>query len=118
MATILVTDDEQDIRSLYERELLAEGYRVLLAESGDEALKIIRSESVDLVVLDIRMAGKDGLETLRDILSEKRHAKVILNTAYDHFKDDFSSWAADAYVVKSSNLDELKKKIEALLGDV
>ena len=117
MATILVTDDEQDIRSLYERELLAEGYRVLLAKNGDEALKIVRSEPVDLVVLDIRMAGKDGLETLREILSEKRHTNVILNTAYDHFKDDFSSWSADAYVVKSSNLDELKKKIAALLGD-
>jgi len=115
MATILVTDDEKSIRSLYEHELSAEGYRVLLANNGDEALKKVRSEHVDLVVLDIRMEGKDGLETLQELLSEKRHIKVILNTAYSEFKDDFSSWAADAYVVKSSNLDELKKSIRALL---
>ena len=115
MATILVADDEQGIRLLYERELRAEGYRVLLAKNGDEALEKLRSEQIDLVVLDIRMEGKDGLETLPEILSEKRHIKVILNTAYSEFRADFSSWAADAYVVKSSDLDELKKSIRALL---
>ncbi|MFH1006233.1 MAG: response regulator [Candidatus Latescibacterota bacterium] len=116
MATILVTDNDQDILSLYQQELLAEGYPVLLAKNGDEALEKVRSHQIDLVILDIEMEGKGGLETLREILSEKRNIKVILNTAYNQFMDDFSSWAADAFVVKSSNLDPLKKHIEALLG--
>jgi two-component system response regulator (stage 0 sporulation protein F) len=57
----------------------------------------------------------DGLEALPRILGLKQHVKVIINSAYAQYKESFMSWAADAYVVKSSDLSELKQKIKELL---
>jgi len=117
MKTILVVDDEKNLRILYQKELSEEGYHVFTAMSGDAALKIIKKEQVDLAVLDIKMEGKDGIQTLREILAENRNIKVILNSAYSSYKSDFSTWAADAYIIKSSELKELKDKIKELLRD-
>lgn len=120
MKTILVVDDEKNIRELYRIELEDDGYKVVLASDGDEAVDIINSGEFkfNLVVLDIKMERKDGIETLKEIIQENRGMKVILNTAYSSYKLDFTSWLADAYLIKSSNVDELKDKIRELLqGD-
>jgi CheY-like chemotaxis protein len=115
MKKILVVDDEKNIRSLYERELQDEGYAVSLAGNGREALERFSSERPDLVVLDIRMPGMDGLEALGKLLAEDPKVPVVLNSAYSSYKDNFLSWSADAYVVKSSDLTELKETIKRLL---
>ncbi|HDI51554.1 response regulator [candidate division KSB1 bacterium] len=115
METILVVEDEESLRLLYERELTREGYRVISAESGEEAVQKINGDSVDLIVLDIRLTGMNGLEALEEMLLKKRNLKVVINTAYANYKDDFSSWLADAYLIKSSDLDELKSTIRNLL---
>ncbi|MDZ7260754.1 MAG: response regulator [candidate division KSB1 bacterium] len=117
MKTILVVDDEKNLRLLYQRELEEAGYRVLTAANGEEALNMLRKDGIDLAVLDIKMEGKDGLQTLREMMDEKRDLKVILNTAYSTYKSNFASWSADAYLIKSSDLDELKLKIKELLGE-
>jgi CheY-like chemotaxis protein len=62
------------------------------------------------------MPGMNGLEAMGHILHRNRKQSIILNTAYSQFKDDFESWSADAYVVKSSDLTELKSKIKELVG--
>jgi DNA-binding response OmpR family regulator len=108
---ILVVEDEVNQGLLYEQELSDEGYEVHVANSGDDALALVADHSYDLVVLDIGMPGMDGLETLGRMLSLNNKIPVILNTAYPSYKDNFMSWAADAYVVKSSDLSELKQKI-------
>lgn len=116
MNKILVVDDEENIRLLYQDEFTEMGYEVLLAASGEKALEIINRDRPDLVTLDIRMAGLDGIETLRRIKEIDSKIHVILCTAYNTYKSDFGSWASDAYIVKSSNMDELKKKVRELLS--
>jgi len=106
MKTILVVDDENAIRMLIEAELVEEGYRVLTANNAQDALKMVQTEPLDLVILDIRMPGMDGLEALPRILGLKEGIKVILNTAYSQYQDSFMSWAADAYVIKSADLSD------------
>jgi two-component system, response regulator, stage 0 sporulation protein F len=116
MARILVVEDEHALRMLYRHELELEGYEVDTAGTADEGIGKVREEDFDLVLLDIRMPGKDGLEALGDMLSERRDVKVIINSAYSTYKDNFMTWAAEDYVVKSSDLTELKQKIGEVLA--
>ncbi len=116
MKTILVVDDDDAIRMLIEMELSEEGYQVLTASNAKEALEMVQSEDLDLVILDIRMPGMDGLEALPRMLGLKEGLKVILNTAYSQYQESFMSWAADAYVIKSADLSELKAKVKELLS--
>jgi two-component system, response regulator, stage 0 sporulation protein F len=116
MPKLLVVEDEKNLRALYQGELTREGYDVVLAPDGQEALKLLDIEKPDLVVLDIRMPGIDGLETMARLLSRENTLPVILNTAYSAYRDSFLSWSADAYVIKSSDLTELKTKIREVLA--
>jgi DNA-binding NtrC family response regulator len=113
--TILIVDDEKNILDLYDQELQDEGYSTFLAQNGKECLEIIKNEELDLIVLDIRMPKMDGLEAIGNIIDINNKIPVIINSAYSNYKDDFMSWAAEAYVVKSYNLDELKKTIKEVL---
>ena len=113
--TILIVDDEKNILDLYDQELKDEGYSTFLAQNGKECLEIIKNEELDLIVLDIRMPKMDGLEAIGNIIDINNKIPIIINSAYSNYKDDFMSWAADAYVVKSYNLDELKKTIKEVL---
>jgi two-component system, response regulator, stage 0 sporulation protein F len=115
MKRILVVDDEDPIRDYLKEELMEEGYEVLMAASAPEALKIIEKENLDLVILDIRMPGMTGVEALPRILGLKENLPVILNTAYSQYQQDFMAWAANAYVIESFDLTELKEKIKELL---
>jgi len=116
MKTILVVDDDEAIRTLLREELEEEGYKVVIATNARDALKMVETEPLDLVILDIRMPGMDGLEALPRILGLKEGLPVILNSAYSQYQESFMSWAADAYVVKSSDLTELKTKIKELVA--
>lgn len=115
MFTILVVDDEDSIRALYRTELEEDGYQVICAADGATALEALKDGSVHLVVLDIKLKGESGLQVLQEITRSHRQLPVILSTAYGSFKDDFSSWLADAYVVKSSNMQELKAEVSRVL---
>ena len=116
MKRILVVDDDDAIRTLLQDELTDEGYEVLVANNAQDALKRVEQEPLDLVILDIRMPGMDGLEALPRILGLKEGLKVILNTAYSQYQESFMSWAADAYIIKSADLTELKAKVKELLA--
>ncbi len=115
-ARILLVDDEEHIRLLFKEELEEEGYAIDLASNGYEALDKIKSDSFDLVVLDIKMPGMDGIQTLNEIKKLNKDQRVILCSAYGEFKQDFSSWVSDAYVVKSADTRELKNTIKDVLG--
>jgi DNA-binding response OmpR family regulator len=112
---ILIAEDDDSLRLLYEEELEAEGYEVLTARNGREAIQQLEETRPDLILLDIVMPVMDGMEALGRILRKDRRIPIILNTSYSAYRDDFMSWAADAYVTKSSDLTELKSKIRALL---
>jgi len=113
--TLLIVDDEEHQRLLYQEELSEEGYQVILAGNGKEALERLSESVPDLIVLDIRMPIMNGLEALGKIIGKEKGIPVIIHSAYSSYKDDFMSWAADDFVVKSSDLTELKRKIRELL---
>ncbi|KMY66725.1 chemotaxis protein CheY [Desulfocarbo indianensis] len=115
MAKILIVDDEEHIRFLYSEELTDEGFDVITADSGEGLLERIENEKPDLVILDIKMVDYNGLDLLQDIRNKYYDLPVILCTAYDTFKEDMKSIAADFYVIKSFDLTELKNKIKKAL---
>ena len=115
MAKILIVDDEEHIRYLYSEELSEAGYEVITADSGYKLLERIEEEKPDLVVLDIKMVDYNGLDLLQDIRNKFYNMPVVLCTAYDTFKEDMKSIAADFYVIKSFDLTELKNKIAMAL---
>jgi len=115
---ILVVDDEANIRRLYSEELTDAGYRVESASSWEEAQRALSRAPFDLVTLDIRMGdGPDGIEVLRLIKELQPALPVVLVTAYGEYQADFGSWSAEGYVVKSSDLTELKERIARELGE-
>jgi CheY-like chemotaxis protein len=116
MPKILIVEDEETLRDLYEEELVDEGYDVVKAANGSEALKIVENEEIDLIMMDISMPEMDGIQALGKVASRERKIPVIIYTAYSNYKSNFMTWTADAYLTKSSNLDELKKKINNLLA--
>jgi len=115
MTRLLVVDDDEDLSMLYEEELTDDGYEVTLASSGRAALRSIEDKRPDLVILDISMPDMDGIEALGKIMGKDKTIPVILNTAYSSYKDDFMTWSADAYVIKSGDLTELKERITEVL---
>ncbi|MDZ7261949.1 MAG: response regulator [candidate division KSB1 bacterium] len=115
MATILIVDDREQDLIRCERNLTKEGYQVLLARDGYEALKKVKEQPVDLVVLDLKLPGMDGIETLGRILEVRYDLPVILHTAYPVWKEDFRTRAADAFVIKTGDMKNLKDQIKKLL---
>jgi DNA-binding response OmpR family regulator len=115
MAKILIVDDEEHIRYLYSEELNEAGYEVITADSGYRLLERIEKEKPDLVVLDIKMVDYNGLDLLQDIRNKFYNLPVVLCTAYDTFKENIKSIAADFYVIKSFDLTELKSRIAMAL---
>ncbi len=113
-ATILVVDDEEHIRLLFKEELEDEGYIIVTASNGQEAIEMFDKEDPDLVTLDILLPDIDGIKLLRQMKEKKPRLPIIMSTAYD-YRDDFAVWASEAYIVKSSDMTELKATIKKLI---
>ena len=116
MSRILIVEDDPNLCLLYSSEFAEDGYDVVTAQNGNEALALLSARPPDLVVLDIRMEPMDGLELLDQLMHRQKAMPVVINSAYPSFKADFSTWGADAYVVKSSDLTELKDTVRHLLS--
>jgi len=95
MAKVLIVDDEESIRELYSEELQDEGYDVILAEDGYKLIDKIENEKPDVVVLDIKMEGFNGLDLLQEIRNKFYNLPVILCSAFEAFKGSLKSIAAD-----------------------
>ncbi|MGH7901204.1 MAG: response regulator [Thermodesulfobacteriota bacterium] len=116
MKRILIVDDDPNIRLLYKEVLCEGGFDVLEAESGQETFNILNKEGIDLVVLDIKLRFESGLEILQKISKQFPQIPVILCSAYLSFQDDFKSWLADSYLVKSTDPYELVREVDRILG--
>ncbi|MBF0433637.1 MAG: response regulator [Fibrobacteria bacterium] len=116
MKTILLAEDDDNQRLMVKEELEEAGYRVEEARNGREALEKLKEIEPDLIVLDIRMPEMDGIEALGHIVEDRKDMPVILHTAYSNYKENFLSWSADDYVVKSSDLTALLEKINNRIG--
>jgi DNA-binding response OmpR family regulator len=116
MARVLIVEDEEPQRIIYETEISDMGHQVILARDGAEAIDVARKQRPDVVILDLMIPKTHGLEALKKILGNDPNVPVIIHTAYNHYKDDFMSWAAEEYIVKSSDLTELKSAIKRVLS--
>jgi DNA-binding NtrC family response regulator len=116
MSRLLVVDDEANIRLLYADELKDEGYEVITAANITEATERLQEGTFDLAVLDIKLKNESGIELLQKLVKERHDMPVILCSAFSCYKDDFSAWLADGYVVKSGDLTELKHEISRVLA--
>ncbi len=117
MNRVLIVDDEPHLRLLYETELRRAGYETMTADSAVQGLEYVETMKPDLVVLDIRMAGMDGIEALQRIIERDNSLPVVLNTAFSSYQDNYMTWAADAYVTKSSDVTELLDTVERILNN-
>ncbi len=117
MKTILVVDDNENDRLMSERELRNEGYHVRSVRSGTEALQSVdTNRPPDLIILDIKMSPLNGMQVLKQLRAKNIFVPVILYSDYSHYAGDFNAWLAEAYLVKSSDMTELKEKVKEILN--
>ncbi len=117
-ATILVVDDDEVIRDFFARIL--KGYRVLTAIDGNEALNTIKKDRPDLVLLDIKMPGMDGIETLKQIKQIDKNIAVIMLSAYGTLETNLEAARIGAHtsIAKPFDLRDIKSAIKnALLNE-
>lgn len=114
---ILIAEDEEILRFLYQEEFGDEGYEVITAKNGKEALHKLEKAKPDLVILDIAMPEMDGLEALRRIKEKCNGIPVVLNTSHLEYLSNARTRAADACILKSTDLEELKRKVRQLLKE-
>ena len=114
---VLLADDDRAIRESLERALMLEGYEVLTAEDGVQALTAAHAEPVDLLVLDVMMPGVDGLGVTRVLRAEGDRRPILMLTARVETSDRVAGLdaGADDYLPKPFELDELMARIRALL---
>lgn len=114
MKTVLVVDDEEKICWAFEQFLKDEGYRPLIANNAEEGLRVIESEQPDIVILDVRLPGMDGLEALQRIKTFNPNIHVIIMTAHDTFEATIQAMQRDAFdfVPKPLDLDEIKEILD------
>jgi DNA-binding response OmpR family regulator len=114
---ILIAEDEMPLRRAMRKNFEAEGYRVLEAADGEEALTVAREHSVDLIVLDIMMPKMNGYDVCRTLRAEDNDVPVIMLTARAAVEDRLDGFdcGADDYLTKPFYIDELFKRVEAVL---
>ncbi len=116
MARILIVDDEPSIRMLYRDVLEEEDHEVLEAATGCEMNDLLDREKLDLVVLDVRLRDESGLDLLQSLVNRTPLIPVVLCSAYASYQDNYTSWLADSYVVKSSDPEELAREVRKVLA--
>lgn len=117
---VLVVDDEPTVCDVLREFLESCGYRVDVAYSGDEALASYQKDRPDIVLLDVRMPGKDGIETLRELKAMDSQAVVIMVTAVhkeEYVREALAQGAAD-YITKPINPQSLELAIKTKIDQV
>jgi len=119
MKTILVADDDKNVRLLIETELTLEGYKVILANNGLETLKKIKEETPDLLLLDLKMPNMHGLDVIRAIHKNNKKLPIIICTAYEKMMNDYTVENSNiaGYLIKPVDLCHLKEVIKKSLAN-
>jgi DNA-binding response OmpR family regulator len=117
MVNILLVDDNENIRKLMEIYLKQEGYHVLQAENGEQALEVLSGTNADLVIADIMMPEMDGYELTRVLREAQFNMPILMVTAKDAFSDKKMGFGlgADDYMTKPVDMEELVLRVNALL---
>ncbi len=117
MSSILLVDDNEHHLELYGAALEEDNHWVVTANSGAKALAKAHESRPDLVVLDISMPNADGINLLGRLLDFDNTLPVILHSGYQQYRDNFMTWCADAFVLKSSDPTELRKAVLRVLRE-
>jgi two-component system copper resistance phosphate regulon response regulator CusR len=117
MNRILIVEDEARISSFVEKGLRAQGMSIAVAARGDEALDLALTGNFDLVLLDLGLPGRDGMDVLQELREHDRRVPVIVLTARDNVRDTVAALegGADDYVTKPFRFEELLARIRARL---
>ncbi len=115
MSTILHVEDEHAVRFLYKEVFEEQGHKVVQASTGEEALGMLNGSRPDLIILDLKMPGMGGRRFLDKFRSMRLPIPVVISTAYPYDETDPAAALADAFVVKSGDLDELVETVSELL---
>ncbi len=115
MTSILFVDEYKNQCLLYEHELSLEGYETITAADGKEACEMVEIRQPGIIIMDVCLLNMSDIEAMCSIVSTHKDIPIIIYTAYGSYKDVFGLWVADAYIVKSSDLTELKNKIKEVL---
>ena len=119
MKTILIVDDQAGIRMLLEEVFLREGYETLTAANGREALAIFEEMSPELVLLDMKIPGMDGIEILKRMKQQCEGVQVVMMTAYGELNliEEAKTWGAVRHFTKPFDVFELRETVKKLLDD-
>ncbi len=117
--TILVTDDQAGVRKLLYEVFSRDGFTVLTAADGQEALRVLQTEVPDLILLDVKMPGLGGLETLRQMRARDLDTCVILMTAYGETEvvAEAMKLGAVKHIAKPFDLNQLRQTVKELVHD-
>lgn len=115
---ILIVDDEKDIRAILKKVLVEAGYAVQEAENGEAAIALLASAKFDLILLDLKMPGMDGLETLAEIRRRDKNIPVIIVSGYISFNTLLRSTelGISDYIAKPFEINDLRAKLQKVLG--
>jgi len=118
--SLLIVDDQQGVRRLLYEAFSDEGYQVKMASGGEEALSMVSLEMPDMILLDIKMPGMNGLETLRELRKTDPEVPVLMMTAYGDLEvvETAKKYGVKHYIIKPFDLHEIRLLVKALLVDV
>ena len=116
MARILVIEDEETVRAVLRRMLEGAGYEVVETLDGEDGLRLYREAPADLVVTDVLMPGKDGLELIKELKREFPDVKIIAMSGYEHYLEMATLIGALHSIQKPVKVKEMLDAIEDLLN--
>lgn len=121
MADIIIIDDEADLRSTMRRILEGAGHQVREAGDGNEGIRLFHQRPADLVITDIFMPEKEGMETIQELRGEQEDVKILAvsgggRMAHVDPLEDAELFGADGTLAKPFTVEELRRKVEELLG--
>jgi DNA-binding response OmpR family regulator len=121
MSALLVIEDEVSVQRLLKANLMASGYKVLVAEDGEEGMRLVKRECPDLIFLDIRLPGVSGWDVLTWLKSDRKYAEipVVVMTASLHGDGEEKARAmgADDYMVKPFTVEKLLGIVKKYMGE-
>ncbi len=119
MLKIMIVDDQKGIRRLLTEVFLEYGYEIESCSSGNKALEIIPEFNPDLIIMDVKMPGMNGIDVLKKLRETDRERKVIMMTAYgdQHYVNQAEALGVARFIIKPFDLNDLKTQVSEILKD-